>query len=91
METDAFIDQKAFGKLLADLQTRTGGQYEKRDLIYRDLSRLALAVIHLTDARELRRVYAALGWSGNPSIRPIKQCALNWLKQNHPEFLELQP
>ena len=87
MKTTAFIDQKAFRKLIGAVRNTQGEPYKKVGTIYRDLSRLVVVWVHNTKGSELQRVYNASGWKGKANVRALRQCAKEWLNRHHPELL----
>lgn len=86
METKAFIDQKAFFKLIEEIPNTEGQPYQDVDTIYRDMSRLVVAWLANTKSTDLHRTYAEGGWRGTANVRAIRECAKTWLQRYHPDF-----
>jgi hypothetical protein len=80
-----FIDRTVFDALLDSIPNSEGEEYKKEGTIYRDMSRLVVAILASADAAELRRLYNELGWGGSANIRPIQACAKAWMKKHYPD------
>jgi hypothetical protein len=87
METKAFIEQKAFRKLISTVPNKEGGAYQDVDTIYRDMSRLVVVWLANTPASELQGLYAKFGWGGKANVRALRECARAWLQEHHADFL----
>jgi hypothetical protein len=85
METEALIDQRAFSELVSAVQTKAGGNYQDIDTIYRDMSRLVIALLHTTDTATLGEIYHRL-WKGQPNIRAMKACERAWVERHGKAF-----
>lgn len=81
METNALIDQQAFWGLIGEVRTCAGGDYQDIGTIYRDMSRLMVALLHTTDTPALVEIYKRL-WDGDPNIRAMKACERAWADKN---------
>src|SRR5690242_7134683 len=80
-----FIDRRIFNELLSATPNMAGKDYTKDGTIYRDMSRLVVALLATANGPELRKLYNDLGWGGSANIRPIQKCAKTWMKMHYPD------
>ena len=52
--------------------------------IYGDLSRLVVGMAARTDPAELKRMYLAAGWKGEPNVKAIHDAAKAWMEAYRP-------
>jgi hypothetical protein len=84
MPSRAFIVKSEFDRLLKRILTVKGTPFQKDDTIYRDMSRLVVGWLARSDPSALQKLYNEIGWKGQANVRPIVECAKEWLANNKP-------
>lgn len=85
-----FIERDVFAELLQSVTKVDGGEYSDMTA-YGDMSRLVVALIANTPSTELKKLYNDLGWKSDCMARAIRQAALKWFAEHHPDHKFANP
>jgi len=64
------LNRIAFQELLDEVRTRSGTTYVDPETVYGDLLRLVAGILVTYPKGELAGIYGAVGWKGQPNVRP---------------------
>lgn len=85
-----FIERGVFAELLQSVTKVNGGEYTDMTA-YGDMSRLVVALIAKTPSTELKKLYNDLGWKSDCMARAMKEAALKWFSEHHPNHRFANP
>jgi hypothetical protein len=79
------IEQEVFLSLLDDVPRVDGTEYQDKNTVYGDMSRLVVAWLASAHPDELKSLYNKLGWKGGiRSARQMHEAAKRWLELHQP-------
>jgi hypothetical protein len=80
-----FIEREEFLNLLDDVPRVDGTEYQDKNTVYGDMSRLVVAWLASTPPDDLKSLYTRLGWKGGiRTARQMHEAAKRWLELHQP-------